>query len=161
MRRILGGTENDPSWSKRAVTALEAQRQSHAFLDEEPLPLEEDPDGRCRWWTFGGGAGNRILAGLLELEIGERVSPSNAFITFTNGAAKSSSAIRRAIDALTARAPLTWTDATRLVDPGQRSRVSKFQPCLPPEIEHSLIARETMNVDDANATLTQWKNRAE
>ena len=40
---------------------------------------------------------------------------------------------------------------------GQRSRVSKFQPCLPPEIEHGLIARETMNVDDANATLAQWK----
>jgi hypothetical protein len=43
------------------------------------------------------------------------------------------------------------------VDPGQRSRVSKFQPCLPPEIEHGLIARETMNVDDANATLVEWK----
>jgi ATP-dependent Lhr-like helicase len=160
MRRVLHGTENDPSWSKRAVNALEAQRQSHVFLDDGPLPLEEDPDGRCRWWTFAGGAGNRVLAGLLEQEIGERVFPSNTFITFANRAVKSSVAIRQAIDALAARAPLTWTDATRLVEPSQRSRVSKFQPCLPPEIEHGLIARETMNVDDANATLAQWKNRA-
>jgi ATP-dependent Lhr-like helicase len=156
MRRVLTSEETDPSWSKRAVTALEAQRESHAFLDDGPLPLEGDPDGRCRWWTFGGGAGNRVLAGLLELELGERVSPGNTFITFSNGAAESAVAIRQAIDALAARA-LTWDDAARLVDSNQRSRVSKFQPCLPPEIEHGLIARETMNVDDANASLAEWK----
>lgn len=85
------------------------------------------------------------------------MSPSNTFITFSSGAAESAVAIRQAIDALAARA-LTWDDAARLVDPGQRSRVSKFQPCLPPEIEHGLIARETMNVEDANATLAQWKH---
>jgi len=38
--------------------------------------------------------------------------------------------------------------------------VSKFQPCLPPDIEHGLIARETMNVDDANATLAEWRGSA-
>ena len=156
MRRILAGTDTDPSWSKRAVAALESQRESHAFLDDGPLALEEDSDGRCRWWTFGGGAGNRVLAGLLELELGERVSPGNTFITFSGGAAESAVAIRQAIRALATRAPLTWNEAARLVDPGQRSRVSKFQPCLPPDIEHELIARETMNVGDANATLATW-----
>jgi ATP-dependent Lhr-like helicase len=159
MRRVLASKDTDPSWSKRAVTQLELQRESHAFLEDSSLSLEEDPDGRCRWWTFGGGAGNRVLAGLLELELGERVSPSNTFITFSNGAAESAVGIRQAIDALAART-LTWDDAARLVDPGQRSRVSKFQPCLPPEIEHGLIARETMNVDDANATLAEWKQGA-
>ena len=141
MRRVLTGQDSDPSWSKRCVTALEAQRESYAFLDGDSIPLEEDPDGRCRWWTFGGGAGNRVLAGLLELELGARVSPGNTFITFSSGAAESAVAIRQALDALAARAPLTWDDARRLVDPEQRSRVSKFQPCLPPEIEHGLIAR--------------------
>jgi ATP-dependent Lhr-like helicase len=120
MRRVLACKDKDPSWSKRAVTALEAQRESHAFLDGGLLPLEEDPDGRCRWWTFGGGAGNRVLAGLLEQELGARVSPGNTFITFAEGAAESSVAIRQAIDALAARAPLAWSDATRLVDPTQR-----------------------------------------
>jgi len=160
MRRVLASKDTDPSWSKRAVTQLELQRESHAFLEDSSLPLEEDPEGRCRWWTFGGGAGNRVLAGLLELELGERVSPSNTFITFSSGAAESAVGIRQAIDALATR-PLTWDDAARLVDPGHRSRVSKFQPCLPPDIEHGLIARETMNVDDANATLAQWKGTTE
>ncbi|MFN9809118.1 MAG: DEAD/DEAH box helicase [Deltaproteobacteria bacterium] len=159
MRRVLTSQDTDPSWSKRAITQLELKRESHAFLEDSLLPLEEDPDGRCRWWTFGGGAGNRVLAGLLELELGERVSPSNTFITFSNGAAESAVGIRQAIDALATR-PLTWDDAARLVDPGQRSRVSKFQPCLPPDIEHGLIARETMNVDDANATLQLWARRS-
>lgn len=160
MRRILTGNESDPSRSKRAVTALQAQRESYGFLDDAALPLEEDHDGRCRWWTFGGGAGNRVLASLLELELGARVSPGNTFITFADGAAESAVAIRRAIDALAARAPIMWDDVARLVDPGQRSRISKFQPCLPPEIEHGLIARETMNVDDANASLGEWKRGA-
>jgi ATP-dependent Lhr-like helicase len=160
MRRVLLGGDNDPSWSKRAVTALDSQRESHAFLDDAALPIEESPDGRCRWWTFGGGAGNRVLAGLLELELGARVMPGNTFITFAEGAAESSVAIRQAIDALAAHPPLVWSDATRLVDPAQRSRVSKFQPCLPAEIEHGLIARETMNVADANATLAQWRHSA-
>jgi ATP-dependent Lhr-like helicase len=160
MRRVLRSSEGDDAWSKRAATALEAQRASHVFLDDAPLPLESGPDGRCRWWTFGGGAGNRVLAGLLELEFGARVSSGNTFITFADGAAESSVAIRQAIDALAARAPLGWAEAARLVDPGQRSRVSKFQPCLPPEIEHGLIARETMSVDDANKTLGEWKQGA-
>jgi ATP-dependent Lhr-like helicase len=160
MRGILAGKDTDPAWSKRAVAQLELQREAHAFLDDGPLRLEEDPDGRCRWWTFGGGAGNRVLAGLLELELGERVSPGNTFITFSNGAAESAVGIRQAIDALAAK-QLTWDDATRLVDPSARSRVSKFQPCLPPEIEHGLIARETMNVDDVNATLAQWTRRGD
>jgi ATP-dependent Lhr-like helicase len=159
MRRVVVSKDGDPSWSKRAASALEAQRESHAFLDDEALPLEEGSDGRCRWWTFGGGGGNRVLAGILERELGERVSPGNTFITFSSGAAESAVAIRQAIDALAARAPLAWSEATRLVDPGQRSRVSKFQPCLPPDIEHGLIARETMSVDDANATLAEWKQR--
>lgn len=156
MGRVLTSEETDPSWSKRAVAQLQLQRESHAFLNDGPLPLKEDPGGRCRWWTFGGGAGNRVLAGLLELELGERVSPGNTFITFSNGAAESTVAIRKAVDLLAARA-LTWEDAARLVDSNQRSRVSKFQPCLPPDIEHGLIARETMSIDDANATLVEWK----
>lgn len=160
MRRILVGVDVDPSWSKRAAAALGAQRESHAFLNDAELPLQEDPDGRCRWWTFAGGAGNRVLAGLLERELGGRVSAGNTAVTFSAGAAESLSAIRQAIDIVALRAPIAWTDATQLVDPEQRSRVSKFQPCLPPSIEHGLIARETMNVEDANATLAEWRRAA-
>lgn len=161
MRRVLRDGQQDASWSKRAVTAIEALRTSHAFLDDAPLPLVEDQDGRYRWWTFAGGAGNRVLAGLLERELGARVSPANTFITFADGAADSSVAVRQAIDTLAVRTPLSWPDVASLVDAGHRSRVSKFQPCLPPVIESGLIARETMSVDDANETLSEWKRALE
>ena len=161
MRRVLRDGQQDASWSKRAVTAIEALRTSHAFLDDAPLPLVEDPDGRYRWWTFAGGAGNRVLAGLLERELGARVSPANTFITFADGAADSSVAVRQAINTLAVRTPLSWPDVASLVDAGHRSRVSKFQPCLPPDIESGLIARETMSVDDANETLSEWKRALE
>lgn len=153
MRRVLVGTGSDASWSKRAVTGLEAQRAAHAFLADGPAPIEQEADGRYRWWTFAGGAGNRVLAGLLQKALGERVSPSNTFITIAGGAAASEVALRQEVDALASRAPLSWAEVSGLVDPGQRSRVSKFQPCLPAETEHGLVARETMSVDDANETL--------
>ena len=157
MRHILRGSENDPCWSKRAVTVLDEQRASHAFLDDGDLPLEPDTDGRLRWWTYAGGAGNRVLAGLLEEKLGARVSASNTFITFADDAAESPVGVRQAVDDLAASSPLGWSEALRLVDPGNRSRISKFQPCLPLEIEHELIARETMSVDDANTTLEAWQ----
>ena len=160
MRRILQDSTNDECWSKRALSTLSAQRESHAFLDEVLLPLEENPDGRVRWWTFAGGAGNRVLAGLLEAVVGDRVASGNTFITFSGRAAESTVAIRNAIDELAAHTPVVWEAAARLVDPGNRSRVSKFQPCLPPDIEHGLIARETMNVGDANDVLFAWKGSA-
>jgi hypothetical protein len=56
----------------------------------------------------------------------------------------------KAIDAFAARAR---DDATRLVEPGKRSRVSKCHTSLPPEIELGLIASESTNV---NETLAQW-----
>jgi ATP-dependent helicase Lhr and Lhr-like helicase len=160
IRRILCSSTHDECWSKRALVAIDAQRSSHAFLDDGPAPLEGDSDGRFRWWTFGGGAGNRILAGLLEAELGARVSSGNTFITFSGGAAESGVAIRQAIDRLAARTPLGWEHVARLVEPGNRSRVSKFQPCLPAEVEHGLIARETMSAGDANEILSAWKSAA-
>ena len=42
-------------------------------------------------------------------------------------------------------------------DPDHRSRVSKFQPCPPSTIELGLVARETLDIDDANATLAEWR----
>src|SRR5262245_14937036 len=103
MRRILTSEESDASWSMRAVAQLQLQRESHAFLDDSFAPIEEGSDGRCRWRTVGGGAGNRVLEGPFVLELGERVSPGNTFITFSNGAAASVVAIRQAIDLLAAR----------------------------------------------------------
>ena len=74
-------------------------------------------------------------------------------------AAESEVEVRHAIDALAARKPIS-SEVSRLVEccePSQRSRVAKFQRCLPPEIEYGLNGRETMIVDDANKSLVALK----
>jgi hypothetical protein len=38
---------------------------------------------------------------------------------------------------------------------------SKFQRCIPTESEHYLIARKTMNPDDADTALVGWKRNEE
>lgn len=88
MRGGLTSNDTEPAWSEHAVMQLDPQRKSNAFINDSALPLEEAPSGRCHWGPRRGGAGNRVLAGLLDLELGERVSPSNTFITFANCAAK-------------------------------------------------------------------------
>jgi len=64
-------------------------------------------------------------------------------------------AIREAIEKVAAKGRLTWDEVAPFADAGGRARVSKFQPCLPPEIELGLVAREVMDVDDASAALAR------
>lgn len=153
MRRVLVDDGIRPSWSKRAVTAIGEQRAAHGFLHDAPAPIIEDAKGKVKWWTFAGGRGNRVLASLLEAALGSRVVAANTTITFADGAAASIVAIREAIEKLASRGSLTWEDVAPFADAGGRARVSKFQPCLPPEIELELVAREVMDVEDAGAVL--------
>lgn len=62
-------------------------------------------------------------------------------------------AIREAIEKLATKGPLTWEEVAPFADVGGRARVSKFQPCLPPEIELGIVAREVMDVEDTAETL--------
>lgn len=157
VRDLLVGTELHPSWTRRAAKVVAAEREKHSFLQDDASPLVDEADGKTRWWTFGGGSGNRAIAALLQAELGDRVSASNHAITFSGDAAKSDIAIRRAVGALRARHDLGWADVLPFAETGGRARVSKFQPCLPEAVEAELVARETMDVLDANLILAEWR----
>lgn len=149
IRGVLVGEGQREGWSKRASEAIATQREGHAFLRDEAAPIRAEADGRLRWWTFAGGAGNRVLAELLERALGESVRPANFHVTFSDEAAKSDLALRAAISDLGDRQPLAWDQVVTLLDTEGEVRVSKFQPCLPSKIEASLVAREVMSLDDA------------
>lgn len=159
MRTILVDDTERPSWSKRAAKVIAEEREANAFLADGD-PFTPEAAGRVRWWTYGGGRGNRALAVLLEAALGERVTASNTSVTFSGDAAKSDVALRRAIEELAARPDIGWAELLPFVEVEGRSRVSKFQPCLPPDIEAGLVARETMDLADARAALTDWKEAA-
>jgi ATP-dependent Lhr-like helicase len=160
MREVLVGDHVRPWWSKRATAALQQLRESHAFLRDEHAPLTREPDGSVKWWTYAGGRGNRLLAAALQSRLGDRVTAGNEALRFSEDAAQSEAAIRQALCELAVGLPLAWADATKWADASANSRISKFQPCLPPDIEQGLIARETMSIDDGNATLAEWRRLA-
>jgi ATP-dependent helicase Lhr and Lhr-like helicase len=149
MHGILVGDTMRPWWSKRAVTAIELLRESHAFLHDEEMPLTEEVGGALKWWTFAGGRGNRLLAAALQAILGEKVTAGNEALRFSGEAAKSDVAVRAAIRDLAEGPALTWTDAAGWTDVSANTRVSKFQPCLPELVEQELLARELMDVNDA------------
>jgi ATP-dependent Lhr-like helicase len=153
MRAVLVGDEVRPWWSKRAAAALQQLRERHTFLHDEPTPMTDEGDGSVKWWTWAGGRGNRLLAAALQERLGGKVTAGNDAVRFSDAAALSQVAIRTAIRELAEGPRLTWADAARLTDVKANARVSKFQPCLPPEVEQELVARELMSVGDAEGVL--------
>lgn len=153
MRDVLVSDEERPVWSKRAKSVIAAMRESHAFLRDEDMPLVEEGSSIIKWWTFAGGRANRLLAGLLERRLGERVTAANEIVRFSAGAGASLVGVRAAVAELAEGPPLTWGDAAALVELDENARVSKVQPCLPDEMARELVAREIMDVVGAGLAL--------
>lgn len=161
MRDVLITNDVRIWWSKRATAAIQHLRESHSFLRDEHAPLTKELDGSVKLWTFAGGRGNRLLAAALQSLLGEKVTASNEALRFSGEAAKSDLVIRHNLHKLTDGPPLTWEDAARWTDTDVNVRVSKFQPCLPELVEQELVARELMDVSDANETLRAWRCHGE
>lgn len=152
MRQVLLDAGEDAWWSKRVRAVIGDLRASYHFLQDSEAPLVSEPD-KMRWWTFGGGRANGLLAALLEAKLGEKVTANNLCVTFTLEAAKSDAAISEAIRALATPGELTWERARALASEVARGRVSKFQPCLPEALERDLLARSLLDVDGARLVL--------
>ncbi len=157
MRSVLVSDGVQSWWSKRATAAIEQLREGHAFLHDEATPVTDEGDGGVKWWTYAGGRGNKLLAAALQEKLGGKVTAGNDAVRFSGSAALSQVAIRAAIREVAEGPRLTWSDAARLTDVKANARVSKFQPCLPPEVEQELVARELMSVGDAEAVLVGWR----
>lgn len=145
IRRTLVDTADDPWWSRRAREAMRGERAAQAFLADEAMPLVEGLD-EAVWHTFLGGRANHLLARLLEERLGAQVIPGNLAIKLRGDAARSGVAVREAIRALTAPGAVTEADAMRLAATCAREPLSRFQPCLPEELELRFLARRVVEV---------------
>ena len=159
MREVLVSTDEDPWWSKRTRVQIAEMRERYEFLQGVDRPLIADGN-KLRWWTFAGGKANALLAASLELELGEKVRANNQSVTFSGRAAQSDAAVLQAIRELAIPGALTWEHAQLFAPDAARGRVSKFQPCLPEELERDLLARSLLDLDGALAALrdgtTSW-----
>jgi ATP-dependent Lhr-like helicase len=130
MRNLLCDDHTPATWSGRARTVLAEQRSLHAFLRDDPSPLMRDGADLC-WWNFAGGRANILLARMLEAELGGKVVARDVSLTLKQEAAASEVAVRTLLDRWTAEHRPGPADALRFAGDATRSRLSKFEPCLP------------------------------
>lgn len=152
MREVLIDDGFDPEWSKRAETVMQQLRAEHEFVRDGEELVNEGAE-QITWHNFAGGAANVLLARLLEREVGGRVISRNTSLTFTKEGGKSIVGVRQAIAALRDADRPSWGDALRFAPDAAKSRVSKFQPCLPDELARDLVVRKTVDVGDARVAL--------
>ncbi len=153
MRRVLEGDLDDPSWSARARAQLDHARAQHAFLEDTLDGLVDEGREKISWYNFAGGRANVLLARLLERDLGGRVISRNTSVTFTKEAGKSLVAVRDAIRRLRDQDRPGWPDALRFAPDTARSRVSKFQPCLPDHLARDLLVEKLVDLQSARIVL--------
>lgn len=159
MRRILVEDSVDPAWSPRARTVLETMRAEHAFLRDEPTGLVQQGN-EITWWTFAGGAANVLLARVLEAELGGKCVTRNTSITLKEEAAQSVVRVRDVLRAMAAEGRPTRDDARRHAQGAVRSRVSKFQDCLPEPLLQDLLVESALDLEGARAAVAGWAGGA-
>lgn len=148
IRRVLIGTGEDAAWSERARKIIQTERDAHAFLQDEPAPMMEVSD-EIEWWTFAGGTANVLLARMLETELGGKVTAHNFKLVLKDGAGSSRVAVRKFLEALAAQSRPSEEDARRHAEEAARSRISKFQICLPEPLLLELLSRAATDVAGA------------
>lgn len=145
LRTTLLDDAVDPWWTKRTREAMQTERAAYAFLADEPMPIQERA-GEVEWHTFLGGRANNLLAKLLEERLGPQVVAGNLAIKVRGNAAESGVAVREAMRALLAPGAVTDADAQRFAASCARGALSKFQPCLPEELELRFLARRLVEL---------------
>ncbi len=132
-KAILTHDDEPEAWSQRARKKMREVRDQHIFLNEEAVTIEPSPTGH-RLWTFAGGKRNNLLAKTIASLLGEKVTSSNIYLSFSEGAGKSEVAIKQALDQLAQSGRPNAADALKFAASCARGQLSKFEPCLPDEL---------------------------
>ncbi|MEZ4222308.1 MAG: DEAD/DEAH box helicase [Polyangiaceae bacterium] len=148
MRAVLTETSVDPAWSRRAQEVMTSLRADYTFLSDGPAPMVDTHD-RITWWTFAGGGANTLLGRMLEKELGEKVIASNTSIKLEGDAARSGAAVRELLRTWGAEGRPTAGDARQFAEGAARSRLSKFQVCLPEAYYLDLVVEKAVDLAGA------------
>jgi ATP-dependent Lhr-like helicase len=150
MREILISDDEDSIWSKRAREVIATLRLEHEFLQLSRAPMLVDGE-EISWWTFAGGRANLLLAKLIETELGGTVIVRNESLTCRGSAGESIARLQDWLTNLRVAGRPNSADALRLASAAARSRISKFEPCLPESILDRLAAAMIVDIEGAVA----------
>jgi ATP-dependent Lhr-like helicase len=157
MRALLVSDTIEPEWTERAQLAMTTLRAQHTFLADSPSPITRDGQD-LKWWTFAGGRANNLLAKLIEEDLGGECTVRNSSISCEDAAGQSEVALRDFIRRLAHEGRPNREDARRHAQSAARSRVSKFEPCLPEELLCDLLAEMVVDEGGAQRAIAPFKN---
>lgn len=140
IRRLLADDAEQPIWSQRATAQINEIRTEYPWASADATSIVRHPSGEVRWWTFGGGVANTLLADHLRPKAEVRVD--NLSLRFT--ASMKLNEIEELIVALSADRiePLPAEDAIEGM---------KFSECLPPHVAAEVFCAR---FNDAEAVRT-------
>ncbi len=123
IRRLLVGDANQPIWSQRATAQLNAIRMEYPWVSTDATSIVRHATGEVRWWTFGGGVANTLLADHVRPK-GE-VQIDNLSLRF-----QTSLTLKDVEDLIGS------LSAERIVPVAAQDAIEglKFSECLPPQI---------------------------
>jgi ATP-dependent Lhr-like helicase len=152
MRALLVSDTVEPEWTERTQLAMTTLRAQHTFLSESASPITRDGQD-LKWWTFAGGRANSLLAKLIEEDLGGECTVRNSSITCKAEAGQSEVALRDFLRRLAGEDRPNREDARRHAQSAARSRVSKFEPCLPEALLCDLLAEMVVDEDGARRAI--------
>lgn len=150
MKAVLRSADDYPWLRPSAAREIEALRLGYAGMVPEGETVVEQRDDALTWHTFAGGAINALLAEALELQGGDwrrgNLGLSTKDPSAMAGAAKAIRTVQDIDLAGLARETAEQNPSTGL---------SKFQPCLPPDMEAELVVRRRFDPEGARTLAGQ------
>jgi len=148
IRRILTADDRAPCWSGRATAALGDLRTEYAWACPDSTVMLRHPNGDLRWWTFGGGKANALLADHLRSRVDTKAD--NFSIRFP--AASALESVLEWISEILA-------DAVRPVPNPTAIANMKFTECLSTELADE-VYRSRFNDTEAVRTILMEPRKA-
>ncbi len=152
MKAVLRQERADEWLTPAARGELARMRGDYDGLVEEGATALEQQDGGVRWHTFAGAATNRLLALALSTT-GMEWTPGNLSLK-TKGDV-SVVACREVLDRLR---DIDWQEMARAQAPiGPVRAVSKFQRCMPEDLERALLVERLYDIEGAEAVAKAFR----
>lgn len=150
MRDVLLSDDRDPRWNDAAAAEMKRMREEHAFLRDGEV-VHDGREGPT-WWTFAGGRANLLLARMIEADLGSACTVRNTSLTWKSKDG-SKEALRDFIARMREARRPTPEDARAFAAAGTSRRLTKFEPCLPPEHLFALVAERALDLVGAQAAV--------
>jgi len=140
IRRLLATDDNPSIWSQRATAQFNELRTEYPWVSPDATTLVRHPSGEVRWWTFGGGVANTLLADHLRPKA--EVRQDNLSLRFPP-----SLTLKEVEDLIVSLS----VDSIRPVPAEDVIDGMKFSECLPPQIAAEVFCAR---FNDAEAVRT-------